>query len=181
MGKQVFFEIEKQAAQKGAVISVFEWSVQKFMAQKSVTKQQTESKKDEEKLVLGVVLEPNDGSDGQGVKPDTDNEVYSAEEVRKAAHWYMEFGKKKGLLHGEEHGGEILDPEDDRIVVVESFLTPIDIPAKTYGPHQTQPIKKGTWIMGFRVNDDKVWESVKAGRLNGLSIGGQALQSALED
>lgn len=129
----------------------------------------------EERYVLGVVLEPTDGSDGFDVKPDTDGEIYSADAVRKAAHWYMEHGPKQhGLLHGDQrYGGEIFPIGSDKVVLLENYVTPIPIPENTFG-NGSPEIKAGTWLMGLRINDDELWAQAKSKELNGLSIGGVA-------
>lgn len=111
---------------------------------------------EEERFVLGVVLEPNT-EDSQG-------DIYDEEEVRKAAHWYMEHGRKVGLQHRKD--------VSDKITVIESYIMPTD--TEVGG----QMIKKGTWMMAVRVNDDDIWEAVKSGDLTGFSIGGSALRLA---
>ena len=126
-----------------------------------------------ERYVLGVVMEPNDGSDGSPENADTDGDIYSPEEVRKAAHWYMENGKHHGLLHGPDFGGEILPLGDKRIVLLENWVTPVPIPAGALADGSIE-IKKGTWLMSMRINDDAIWSDVLAGKLNGLSVGGVA-------
>lgn len=132
----------------------------------------------DERYVLGVVLEPTDGSDGQPIKPDTDKDVYSAEEVRKAAHWYMEHGRKNGIMHGPENGGVVFEEGTDKIVLLETYITPVDIPSGVLGVGIA--IKKGTWLMALRINDDLIWQSIKDGTLNGLSIGGIAYEYEFE-
>lgn len=133
---------------------------------------------EEERYVLGVVLEPNDGSDGHPEKADTDGDIYNADEVRKAAHWYMENGKLHGVLHGTEFGGVIYPMGTDKIVLLENYVTPVDLPVGALGVGSL-PIKKGTWLMGLRINDDDLWQQVKDGELDGLSIGGVAIETPI--
>ena len=128
----------------------------------------------EERYFVGVVLEPTDGSDGRPIIPDTDGDVYSPEEVRRAAHWYMENGRNIGYLHGAKYGGFIMGPDDERVSVLESWITPVDIPKGTYGDRHDQEIKKGTWLFAGRANSDQIWAEIKDGKLNGLSMGGYA-------
>lgn len=134
----------------------------------------------DEFYVLGVVLEPTDGSDGHPEKPDTDNDIYSAEEVRKACHYWAEYGKRKGYKHGPKRGGFYMDKDDSRVVVIENFISPVVIPAGTYGEKQKEDIKAGTWLQAYRINDTKIWGEVKSGVLDGLSIGGNALSTPVE-
>ena len=133
-----------------------------------------------ERFTLGVVLEITDGSDGHPVIPDTDGDIYGAQDVRDACHWWAEFGRQSGYLHGPRFGGFIMDPDDDRVVVLQSFITPVVIPAGTYSERQEKDVKVGTWLQGFRVNDPDIWSEVLSGDLDGLSIGGDALSTPVE-
>jgi hypothetical protein len=111
-------------------------------------------KPDEERFVLGVVLEP-EVEDSQG-------DIYSAEEVRQAAHKYMEDAGRIGLMHRQllTQGAKIL----------ENYVAPVDMNI------DGQNVKKGTWLQGLRIIDDAVWGEVKSGGLTGLSIGGSAIR-----
>jgi hypothetical protein len=35
-----------------------------------------------------------------------------------------------------------------------------------------QNITKGTWVMAVKINDEKMWNSIKEKKFNGFSIGG---------
>lgn len=107
----------------------------------------------EERYVLGVVLVP-ETHDSQG-------DIYSHEEVRKAAHEYMEHAGHLGKAHRE-----IVTKETLRIL--ESYIAPVDFEA------DGQQVARGTWLMGIRVVDDDVWGRIKKGEFTGFSIGGQA-------
>lgn len=122
-------------------------------------------------FILGVVLEPTDGTDGNPINPDTDDDVYSAKEILKACHWYMEHGRQKGTLHAKD-GGEIIEADDNRIVIVECFVTPVVIPAGTYGERQEEDVKAGTWLLAYKINDEAIQEQIRNGELDALSIGG---------
>jgi hypothetical protein len=109
---------------------------------------------EDERFVLGVVLEPE--------VEDSQQDIYSAAEVRKACHDYMASAAQIGLMHQEllSQGARIL----------ENYLAPVDFAMNG------QTIKAGTWLQGIRILDDAVWEAVKAGKLTGLSIGGSAVR-----
>jgi DNA adenine methylase len=111
-------------------------------------------KTDEERFVLGVVLEPE--------TVDAQKDIYSLAEVRQAAHKFMEEYQNAGLMH------QML--VNDKVKIVESYLT---LDALKVGD---QSVKKGTWLLGMHVLDDALWREVKAGELTGLSIGGSALR-----
>jgi DNA adenine methylase len=106
----------------------------------------------DERFVLGVVLEP-EVVDAQG-------DIYSAEEIRGAAHRFMEDFQGLGLQHRERVNGDVK--------ILESYLAPDDLSIGGTA------IKKGTWLFGVRVLSDELWGMVKDGALSGFSIGGTA-------
>jgi hypothetical protein len=110
------------------------------------------AKTGEERYVLGIVLEP-DTVDSQG-------DFYSEEDVRKAAHSYMEHHTQLGLQHREIVTGQLK--------ILESFLAPADLQIDNH------VVRKGTWLMGIRVVDDGLWTRTKKGDFTGFSIGGSA-------
>ncbi len=106
----------------------------------------------DERYVLGVVLEP-ETVDAQG-------DVYSADEVRKAAHRFMEEYRGLGLQHQLR--------VNDQVKILESFIAPVDFVVGDV------TIKKGTWLLAVRVLSDELWGRVAEGQLTGFSIGGSA-------
>ena len=112
--------------------------------------------KAEERFVYGIVLEPE--------TVDAQNDIYGAEEVRKAAHIYMqEFGHIKLM-----HNGAFIDT---KVKILESFVAPVAF--QMDGQH----VKKGTWLLAVRVLCDQLWEAIKSGDLTGFSIGGTAIKT----
>lgn len=109
----------------------------------------------EERFVLGVVLEPDE--------IDTQSDTYSEDEVRKAAHRYMENFGQLGTQHTDIVTG--------RLKILESYVAPV---AFAVGDQQ---VKKGTWLLGIRAVDDGLWNAIKSGEYTGLSIGGTALRT----
>ncbi len=106
----------------------------------------------DERYVLGIVLEP-EVIDAQG-------DIYSADEIREAAHRFMEEFGGLGLMHRLR--------VNDEVKVLESFLAPTD-----FALGDTS-VRKGTWLLAVRVLGDELWEKVKSGELTGFSIGGSA-------
>jgi len=114
-----------------------------------------------ERVVTGVVLQP-ETVDAQG-------DIYSAEVVKEAAYRYLadyNHRTRTGYMHKEF--GRDLD-------LVESWVT------REEAKFGSQQVKKGSWMMSQRVNDDAAWEKVKAGEINGFSIGGVARAQRLRD
>lgn len=106
----------------------------------------------DERFVLGIVLEP-EVVDAQG-------DIYSAEEIRRAAHLFMEEFGGLGLMHSMPVNGDVK--------ILESYVSPVDF---TLGD---TTVRKGTWLLAVRILSDALWELVKVGWLTGFSIGGSA-------
>jgi DNA adenine methylase len=106
----------------------------------------------DERYVLGIVLEPE--------TVDAQADIYSADEIRKAAHRFLEEFGGLGLMHKLR--------VNDKVKVVESYLAPVDLPIGEL------IVKQGTWMLGVHVLDDALWSAIKAGQLTGFSIGGTA-------
>lgn len=111
-------------------------------------------KTEEERYVLGIVLEPE--------TTDAQNDIYSEEEIRHAAHRFMEEFRGVGLMHR-------LDVSD-KVKILESWISP------TAFDISGQHVKKGTWLLAYRILDDELWRQVKSEELTGFSIGGSAIR-----
>ena len=126
-----------------------------------VTKAVRIFKTTEERYVLGIVLEPT----LEMGEADSQGDVYSAEEVRKAAYGFMENSQEMGIQHNQKAG--------DKIKVLESWIQREDATI------EGQKVTKGTWLLGARITDDDLWEAVKNGDFTGWSIGGVATRTPL--
>lgn len=115
----------------------------------------------EERYVLGIVLEPLKELGKADVQADT----YSAEEVRKACHVFMEDYGNMGLQHQLFVNG--------KVKILENWISPDDCTING------QFVAKGTWLMAVRIIDDGIWKAVKDGTLTGFSIGGKAQREPL--
>ncbi len=107
---------------------------------------------DDERYVLGIVLEP-EVVDAQG-------DIYSVEEIRQAAHRFMEEFGGLGLMHRLQVNGQVR--------ILESYLAPVDL---QIGDIQ---VRQGTWLFAVRILSDVLWGQIKDGALSGFSIGGSA-------
>jgi len=111
----------------------------------------------DERYVFGVVLIPNE-TDAQG-------DIYSVEDVRKAAHSFMENGQRSKIMHsGRPVQG---------ITVLETYLS------KQSETHAGETFPEGTWFLGVRVNNDDIWNAIKRGSFTGFSMGGTAIKEPL--
>ncbi len=113
-----------------------------------------ERSSDEERFVLGVVLEPE--------VEDTQGDIYSPEEVRNACHHFMEDARKIGYMHRSLLG--------QGAAILENYITPVAFQING------QAVKAGTWLLGLRIHDKGVWQDIKDGTITGYSIGGSALR-----
>ena len=107
-----------------------------------------------ERIVYGVVLEPN--------SVDAQDDTISPEEIRSAAHSFMQDYGNVGLQHQTFINGKAR--------ILESFIAPADMQIGD------QEVRKGTWLMAMRVLDDDIWDAVEKGVITGFSIGGSALR-----
>lgn len=111
---------------------------------------------DEERYVLGVVLEPLKEMGQADLQQDT----YSAAEVQKACYAFMQDFGNLGLQHQKYING--------RVKILENWITRDD------SVIDGQSVTKGTWLLGVRVVDDDLWTAVKKGEITGFSVGGTA-------
>lgn len=123
----------------------------------------------EKRFALAPVLEPETGV--REIDGDSQGDTYSADEIEKACHSWMEAyrsGGKKGHL-GEMHKRMA----DGDLAILENYIAPCDFSVGT------ESVRKGTWLMGLRFYSDEMWEAVKKGEYTGLSIGGFATRTPL--
>jgi len=112
-------------------------------------------------LATGIVMEPSDGSDGEGIKADTQGQVSSAEDIEKAAIYWACNGGAIDLMHSFE---VIMD---ERVDVVETWIARAEFDLGGY------TVKKGTWLMTTKwQTNGKYWAAIKSGEFNAYSIGG---------
>jgi len=103
---------------------------------------------DEQRLVYGVVLEPETF--------DLQEDSCSFDTIQKASHTYLQESRVVGDLHLQSALAS----------VVESYLAPCDFEMNG------QQVLKGSWVMVVKVHDPVLWKSVLDGEYTGFSIGG---------
>lgn len=103
-----------------------------------------------ERYILAPVLIPN--------HLDTNGTLFPPTTVRRAAHNFMIRHQANKFMH-------MLDLNSDDLSIVESFVAPVDMVL------EGSFVKKGTWMMGIIVHNDKLWQHIKDGNLRGFSIG----------
>jgi hypothetical protein len=106
------------------------------------------SKDEELKQVMYVAMSPDE--------VDLHGDITAEDEVRKACHNFNTFCRKANLFHVVE---------TDTFSIVESYIAPVDFVL------EDTLVKKGTWLVNLQIQNDEVWELVKSGDINGVSIG----------
>lgn len=111
-------------------------------------------KSEEKQIVFGVVYAPE--------QVDTQGEFAKAEDIEAAAYGFM---KSKNVLNVDANHD--FDPK--AAYVAESWLI-----KGTDSLFDKEP--EGTWCVGIKVEDAELWERVKKGELEGISMAGSAVK-----
>lgn len=125
---------------------------------KGFSQQITKSVNEDLMQATYVVLVPDD--------VDLHGDTYSEEEVRKACHNFNNHCMKANLFHLVETDG---------FVIAESYIAPTDFILDEVF------VKKGTWLATLQYLDEDLWEGVKNGDIQGVSIGAVANVEMLDD
>ena len=130
------------------------------------TRKILKSSNEEKRLATFLVLEPQDDD---MTTSDLHEDWYDADVVEDACHSFNRFCRKANLFH-------LVDTTSFEFV--ESYITKADmIIEETF-------IKKGSWLATIYVNEtesgDLVWDSIKSGEFNGLSVQCEGLVSDIE-
>lgn len=105
-------------------------------------------KESENQVVYGVVYEPD--------VVDTQGDFMKADEIEKSAWEFMSDFRNIDVSHDFNPG---------QGVPVESSIAPVDF---ELGGHT---IKKGSWVLATKVNDD-IWKDIKSGEIASYSLAG---------
>ena len=124
----------------------------------------TFAKVDEEKrMLVSPALIPN--KQIFRYDPNTESEYYvyfSPETVRKASELYLKHNNHHKATY--EHQDRV-----SGVLTVESWIKEGDMDkSKMYG----YDFPNGTWFVKMKINNDDLWQKIKAGELKGLSIEG---------
>lgn len=105
-----------------------------------------------------VVMSPNE--------VDLHGDITTEDEIRKACHNFNKYCQTANLFHLTQ---------TDSFEFAESYIAPTDF---ILGDKLVQ---KGTWLCTIQCLDQQLWELVKAGEINGVSIGALASVEKLEE
>lgn len=56
----------------------------------------------------------------------------------------------------------------DSFSVIESYLAPVDM------QFEVATVTKGSWLITLQINSEELWQMIKSGEINGISIGATA-------
>jgi hypothetical protein len=117
----------------------------------------------EKKILMGAALVPNK----QILRADKDGKGYyiyfSEDTIKKASELFLMRSNQNNatLEHKEKLNG---------LSVVESWV--IDNPEMDKSKEYGFSLPKGTWMISMKVNNEDIWQDVKAGKVKGFSIEG---------
>lgn len=117
----------------------------------------------EKKILMGAALVPNK----QILRADKDGKGYyiyfSEDTIKKASELFLMRSNQNNatLEHKEKLNG---------MSVVESWV--IDNPEMDKSKEYGFSLPKGTWMISMKVNNEDIWNDVKAGKVKGFSIEG---------
>lgn len=110
---------------------------------------------DEKQIVYGVVFEP-DFVDAQG-------DYVAKDDIENAAHDYLIRLRKDGAGVHQKLSHKL--PIDEQTDIVESYTAPVDFQIGD------ELVKEGSWIVGMKIHDEKLWKETKES-ITGFSAGG---------
>lgn len=156
-----------QGTEKSRLVKAFKDFVDKHFGETNKpttpSAEVTKAVQEEQRMALFVVLEPD--------TYDLHKDIYSAEEVEKACNNFNMHCDKANLFHCVE---------TENAHIVQSYTAPCDFTLDT-----GKEIKKGTWLQWWYFPEDeigdKLWNMVKSGDINGVSIGGRAIIEDIEE
>jgi hypothetical protein len=119
-------------------------------------------KSEKEGVFVGAVLEP-DLLDAHG-------DTFSPAEIEQAAHQFL----RDYALAKAEHSADVQHSGRDADAdLLESFVAPCDLTLAG------QPVRAGSWIQAWLVNDPLVKQEIDEGKLTGLSLEGTGFRRPL--
>jgi hypothetical protein len=117
----------------------------------------------EKKILMGAALVPNK----QILRADKDGKPYyiyfSEDTVKKASELFLMRSNQNNATY--EHKEKL-----NGMSVVESWV--IDNPEMDKSKEYGFNLPKGTWMISMKVNNEDIWNDVKAGKVKGFSIEG---------
>jgi hypothetical protein len=135
------------------------------------TRAQMFSLEEEQRIVTGPAMVPNK----MILRKDENGNPYYVYFTEKTIKEISEklFQENKQNLTNVEHNANMTN---DKNTLLESWIVrdPEMDASKALGFN----VPKGTWMMSYKINDDKMWQLVKEGKLKGFSVEGFFIEKA---
>jgi len=130
------------------------------------------SKRDEDKrLVFGWMYLPTD-KDGKTIV-DKHDDFMLPEDLEETAYKYVDTSRIGGVLHLRD--SHLVKKDDNPVKVMSLVESMVFTPEKCEALGIAKnAVPDGAWWVGYRVNNDRVWDSVKDGTLSAFSVHGRA-------
>jgi hypothetical protein len=136
-----------------------------FIALKEGEKMQFSILEEEKRLLMGAVLVP----DKKILRVDASGEpfwvVFKSETIRQAMEFFYKNGHQSNSTLEHDYKMQL-----DNVTFVESWIKEDEIHDKSVKYGFSEPV--GTWFSVMKVDNDEVWQKVKAGEVQGFSIDG---------
>jgi len=131
---------------------------------------------EEKRMVMGPVLVPNKMILRVYDEPNKERQYFyihfSPKTVRKAAQRFIEMGNQKNATY--QHAIEV-----EGVTFIESWVKEdLKLDKSSLFGYEDMPI--GTWMVIARIDNDQMWEDVKAGIIKGFSIEGKFADAVLK-
>jgi len=119
----------------------------------------------DQRLVFGFASVAVDASGEPLV--DSQGDIIEPAELERAAYSYVLKSRAGGYMHVRKDAATLVES----VVITPEKLEKMGLPKDA--------LPTGWWV-GFRVDDDKVWQDVKKGKLKAFSIGGKGRREKVE-
>ena len=129
---------------------------------------------EDKRIVVGAAMLPNE----KIIREDADGNPYfvyfSEETVRKCAELY--FKRSKQTQTNVDHSSEVMNG----VTVVESWI--VENPEMDKSKHLGyKDIPSGSWFVSYKVDNNTLWDKVKAGEVLGFSVEGLFTQTVEQE
>ena len=123
---------------------------------------------EEEQIVIGPAMIPNKLILRKDELGNPFHVYFSEDTIKKIA---------KKFFETNNHNNTDVNHDDDvttQNTLLESWI--VEDPEKDKSSLYGFNVPKGTWMVSYKINDDEVWQKIKAGELNGFSVTGNFIE-----
>ena len=127
---------------------------------------------DDKQIVTGPAMIPNDLIDRRDELGNHFHVYFSKDTIQQIAAKFL----KDNNTHNTDVNHNNIVTSDNTLL--ESWI--VEDPKRDKSSALGFNVPKGTWMTSFKINDDKTWNQIKAGELNGFSVEGQFLEKLVK-